>query len=208
MWCRVHCTDKWCNCAAMYFLGKRGLQTCVSPVLSVVLGMTALQTAASCGDGWATFLNELACVQEALWLQECGSPFDPIHPSVEHSKLAEHRFWCRLLPVSELVCRSLCCTAVFNIGMHLMTLQNPLPCKFWNGDYYSVTQKHSSYAFASLLWVTGWTSVRPSVNILKALNKILKFILQCKGKQCRKDSNTGEHCDQCIVKRSKLSDKK
>lgn len=89
-----------------------------------------------------------------------------------------------------------------------MTLQNPLTCKFWNGDYCSVTEKHAFYAFASMLWVTGWTSIRPSVNILKALNKILKFILQCKGKQCRNDSNTGEHCDLCIVKRLKLSDKK
>lgn len=178
------------------------------PVLSVVLGRTALQTAASREHGRATFLNELARVQEAIWLQECGSPFDLIHPSMEHSKLAEYSFWCRLLPVSELVCRSVYCTAVFNIDMHLMTLQNPLPCKFWNGDYCSVTQKHAFHAFSSLLWVTGWTSIRPSVNSLKALNKILKFILQCKGKQCRKDNNIGEHCDQCIVKRSKLSDKK
>lgn len=113
---------------------------CVSPVLSVVLGMTALQTAVSPEDGSATFLNELACVQEAVWLQECGSPCDLIHPSMEQGKSAEHSFWCRLLPVSELVCRSLCCTAVFNIGMHLMTLQNPLSCKFWNGDYCSVTR--------------------------------------------------------------------
>lgn len=46
------------------------------------------------------------------------------------------------------------------------------------------------------------------VSILKALNKILKFTLQCKGKQSNQDSNTGERCDPCIVKRSKISDKK
>lgn len=131
----------------------------------------------------------MACVQEAVCPQERGSPSDLIHPSTRHGELAAHGFWCSCLPRSELVCRSVYCTAVFNIDTHLMTLQNPLPCKSWNGDYCAVTQKHAFYPFTSLLWVTGRTSVRPSVNILKALNKILKFILQCKGKQSRKDSN-------------------
>jgi len=142
----------------------------LSCTLTVVQGMTALQTAVCCKDTCATFLNELACVQKAACLQECGLPSDLIHPSMEHGKLAQHSFWCRLLLISELVCRSVYCTAVIDI--HLMTLQNPLPCKFWSGDYCAVTQNHAFYPFASLLWVTGWTSVRPSVNILKALNKI------------------------------------
>lgn len=63
-----------------------------------------------------------------------------------------------------------------------------------------MTQKHAFYPFASLLWVTGWTSISPSVNILKALNKILKFILQCEGKQSRKDSNIGERVTNVLSK--------
>lgn len=50
--------------------------------------MTALQTAAYCEDTWATFLNELACVQEASCLQERGSTRDLVHPSTEQGKLA------------------------------------------------------------------------------------------------------------------------
>lgn len=196
IWCHAHGTDNWCNHAGVHFLRKRGLRARVwSPVLSVLhvnstsQSMTALQTAACCKGARATFLNGLACVQEAACLQEHGSPSDLIHPSAQHGILAARGFWCSLLPRSELVCRSVYCTAVFNIDTHLMTLQNPPPCKFWNGDYCAVTQKHAFRPFTSLLWVTGRTSVRPSVNILKALNKILKFILQCKDKQSGKDSN-------------------
>lgn len=171
-------------------------------------GMTALQTAACCKDTRDTFLRALACVQEAVCLWERASHSDLVHPSVELGRWAQHSFWCGLLPTSELVCRSVYCTAVLSVDTHLMALQNPLPCTFWNGDYCAVTQKHAFYPFASLLWVTGWTSIRPSVNILKALNRILKFTLECKGKQSSKDSNTGERCDPYTVKRSKISDKK